>query len=93
MNSPEPSNPAPDLATLEKLKEHLSALDPETLESIGRLSEAMKSGNDQAKLQYMKENQEQILKDRDRLIEAFSSAGLITPKEAEEARNNPPPGN
>lgn len=88
MSNSEQTGPVPDVETLEKLKKHLSALNPETLESIGRFSEAMKNSGDAEKLQYLKDNQEQILKDRDHLIQTFSAAGLISPEEAEKAKKS-----
>lgn len=48
----------------------------------------MKNSGDAEKLQYLKDNQEQILKDRDHLIQTFSAAGLISPEEAEKAKKS-----
>ncbi len=81
MDKQRPEPTADTMARLEKLKSLLGTLDDESVQSIGKLAEMMKHPDPEARLEYLKNNQDQLMKDRDRLMDLFTKAGVLSPME------------
>lgn len=90
MDKPKPEPTADTMARLEKLKSLLGTLDDESLQSIGKLAEMMKHPDPEARLEYLKNNQDQLMKDRDRLMELFTKAGMLSPMEGDAEKPKDP---
>jgi hypothetical protein len=82
-----PNNTDPEqLQKFEKLKTILGNLDDNALKSLGHVTEMLKIQDPIQRLEYLNKHREDMESDRNMLVQLFEDSGLISAKEAQEAR-------